>query len=242
MNLVVDVGNTATKCAIFENDQLRKKWSFSSKSPSQDLTSLNPKEVSAVLVANSGSLSEELKDELKRFSGVQILSANHKLPFTSEYLTPKTLGLDRIAAMAGGLADFPGENLFIVDAGTCITFDVLSSKKVHLGGRISPGVKMRLKAMNTFTAQLPLVDSEQFTDIPWGNDTNSSLLSGAIQGSIDEFTSASSRFFSQFPNGKVIITGGDAQIFENTLKNNIFADPDLVVKGLNAILCLNEIN
>jgi type III pantothenate kinase len=242
MNLVVDVGNTATKCAIFENDVLIKKWSFINDADPQELLMANPKDFDAVMVGNSGFINSVLSGLLEKFDNVKTLSHTLKLPFDTVYLTPHTLGLDRIAAMAGGLTKFHDCDLFIVDAGTCITFDVISSTKIHKGGRISPGVKMRLMAMNTFTAGLPLVDKEQFTDIPWGNDTTLSLLSGAVQGSIDEFTSASSRFFSQFPSGKVIITGGDAQIFENNLKNNIFADPDLVVKGLNAILCLNEIN
>ena len=150
----------------------------------------------------------------------------------------ETLGVDRIAAVCGAFALFPEKNCLVIDAGSCITYDVLDQKGNYCGGSISPGLEMRLKAMHTFTARLPLVKVNQQVNLI-GNSTESCLQSGALYGVLAEIEGIVEKYNQNYAELRVIMCGGDASLFENQLKPTIFVAPDLVLKGLNRILLQN---
>jgi type III pantothenate kinase len=133
---------------------------------------------------------------------------------------------------------FPKANCLVVDAGTCITCEFIDSQGKYWGGAISPGLSMRFKAMNTFTARLPLVEPVDNPPLI-GDSTVSSMQSGVIHGVVDELDGAIKRYSEKFDDLKVILTGGDCRFFENKLKASIFAVPELVLRGLNSILLYN---
>jgi len=165
---------------------------------------------------------------------------NHKtpVPFSNIYASPHTLGLDRMAAVAGGQLLYQNTSCLIVDIGTCITYDVLDSKGVYHGGGISPGVEMRLKAMHKFTSKLPLVSPKGSPQLI-GKTTKECLLSGATLGAIAEVDGIISQYKQFFNDLTIIFCGGGAKFFESKIKGHIFAVPNLVLIGLNQILRYN---
>jgi type III pantothenate kinase len=174
---------------------------------------------------------------LKHFNGV-FLNSTTKLPIIIKYATPNTLGNDRIANAVGLSILYPKQNSLSIDIGTCIKYDILTENREYLGGAISPGFAMRLKAMNAFTDKLPLVEKSLPTHLI-GDSTEGCLLSGAYFGALAEMTEIINSYKLRFPKLNVVATGGDLYYFEKELKNSIFAHPFLTLVGLNEILNYN---
>ena len=168
-----------------------------------------------------------------------ILTDKKKVPLTNKYKTPNTLGKDRLAGVIGVTSLYPKKDILVFDAGTCLTMDFVNKKGEYIGGRISPGIEMRYKALHTFTDKLPLGQKEKTTPII-GDDTHSSIASGVQQGILAEVKSIISEYKLRNPDTIVVVTGGDCFFFEKELKNSIFANPNLVLIGLNEILDYNE--
>lgn len=238
MNFVIDIGNTRIKTASFNNSSLIEKQTF------KDIAELNSALkgknfdhciVSSVSV-NPTNILPQLPVQGKK---IQLTTALG-LPITIAYDTPHTLGVDRIAAACGALQLFPNRDCLVIDMGTCITYDFLSAKGVYEGGAIAPGVRMRFKAMNRFTARLPL--AEPIANAPLtGKSTISSMQSGVINGVLEEIKGFISRYQSQHTELATVVCGGDIAFFENNIKPSIFVAPDLVLIGLNRIL-LHHVN
>jgi type III pantothenate kinase len=167
-----------------------------------------------------------------------ILNSDLPLPITNLYATPKTLGMDRLAAVCGAHQLFPSDNCLIIDAGTCITYDFKDKEANYHGGSISPGLAMRFKAVHTFTAKLPLVTPKPGVKLI-GQSTETSIQSGVVNGLLAEIEGIIRQYLEKFPELQVILCGGDAGFFENQLKASIFASPELVLMGLNTILNYN---
>lgn len=234
VNLVIDFGNTRTKAAIFHNDKLitmRSDLQIEDISPF--ISEHQPHHIIVSSVSRSKSELEKLLDKSTVF-----LTHKTKLPFKIDYKTPETLGLDRIAAVAGAQYMFPSTNCLVVDTGTCITYDIIDANGTYHGGGISPGIKMRFKALNTFTANLPLVSDIENIELI-GQTTTESIQSGVIYGILGEIEQIIRMYKDKYANLQIIICGGDANYFENRLKADIFASPELVLTGLNRILHYN---
>lgn len=255
MNLAIDIGNTRTKIAVFDGDRLlhREVWETLNLTALSELA-YNQK-VEKVILSSVANVPSELDDFLKsRFYYLQ-LRAGTPLPFRIKYKTPDSLGKDRIAAAAGALHLFPRKNCLVIDAGTCITSDVLNAGGEFLGGNISPGIAMRLKAMHHFTARLPLVDWQSgkegrslffeerhpaAPELPFlGDSTENALRNGGLGGALwetDAFIRLCKRHFRPL---WIILTGGDADFFAKNIKTKIFVHQNLVLVGLNKILLYN---
>jgi len=221
--------------AEFSNNQLSQKHTFNNVAAFDEFLSGKTYDHSIV-----SSVSKAPLPSLP-VKGRQIqLTSTLGFPITISYDTPQTLGVDRIAAACGAFELFPNSDCLVIDMGTCITYDFLSARGVYEGGAIAPGVKMRFKAMNHFTARLPLVDP--VADAPLtGKSTVTSMQSGVINGILEEIKGFISRYQSRCPDLKTVVCGGDLVFFENSIKPSIFAAPDLVLIGLNRIL-LHHIN
>ena len=161
------------------------------------------------------------------------------LPFKNLYSTPKTLGIDRIALVCASVGEFPDNNVLIIDAGTCITYDFINSKNEYLGGAISPGVRMRYKAMHNQTANLPLLTTEVPKQII-GDSTANSMHSGVVNGVLNEIDGTISQYKEKYQDLTVILTGGDAKMLSKQLKSSIFANSNFLLEGLNFILQFNQ--
>jgi type III pantothenate kinase len=171
----------------------------------------------------------------------KILSADLKLPIQNLYKTPATLGSDRLAAAVGAVALYPNQNNLVIDMGTCITLDFVSSHNEYLGGAIMPGISMKFKALHTFTDKLPLLtfDNGDEVDIV-GDDTRSSIFTGIINGTTMELEGFVERYVEKFGKMNIIFTGGDAIYFEKRVKFPNFVNSNLLLVGLNKILNTNE--
>lgn len=238
MNLVLDFGNTLVKKAIFQNGQL---LNFSVSENLDEEHFIDPavyKDVNACILSAVINYPPLIQERLKQIPHFMILDATTPLPILNNYKTPATLGKDRLAAAVGANNSFPNQNILIIDTGTCIKYDFVSAANAYLGGGISPGIAMRFKALNHFTARLPLVEWKNYEELI-GTTTEECILSGVLTGAVEEVEGIINRYKAQYNSLQVIFTGGDHSFFEKALKNSIFADPFLVLKGLNIILEYN---
>jgi type III pantothenate kinase len=236
MNLIVDVGNTSAKVAIFNQQQLVEKNTFSDNESLQNY--LYSVAADHCLISSVRLNPEEINSWIT--SPIKKITLSHSIPLPIKilYQTPKTLGVDRIAASCGAWNIFPQKNVLVIDAGTCITYDFTNSNGEYLGGGISPGLQMRFEALNTFTAKLPLVKPTLNPELI-GATTETSIQSGVINGIIAEMEGLILRYREKYNDLQVILCGGDTSFFENRLKATIFASPDLVLFGLNSVLIHN---
>lgn len=233
MYLAIDVGNTFVKYAVFKEDRII----YSNQS---DL--LDEKLISKIsldynirsLIISSVRIEKKISIDLD----ILYLSYRTNLPITIDYKSPETLGNDRIANICAASSLFPEKDILIIDAGSCITIDYISKEYKYLGGRISPGLQMRYKSLNYFTEKLPKLDfKDEFLFL--GDSTNSCIISGVQNGIISEIDDIITEIKKENPDLFVLGTGGDIFFFEKVLKNPIFADSNLLMKGLNKILQYN---
>ena len=242
VNLCIDVGNTRTKVGEFNGNELIQVHTLDNEDVLKNSMMLDEMSINALILSSvNETVSSALKLHDKDYPCIE-LDYSTPLPIKISYQTPETLGKDRIALAVAGASLFPNKAVLVIDAGTCITYDLVNENREYLGGAISPGVQMRLKSMHFGTDSLPLLqwnaDSED-SPSAIGKSTITSMLSGAvngIKGEMMSFIESSSEYRSEL---NVIISGGDAEFFEKELKNGIFADPNLVLKGLNEILLYN---
>ena len=241
MNLVIDAGNTSVKTAVFQNNSLIEKQSFPKEKFSEEFEKIRKKypEIKNSIVSSVTSGELKMISEVKKVYQVMEFNNTTPVPFTNKYATPETLGKDRIALVASAVNSYPQKNVLIIDAGTCITYDLKTSEENYLGGAISPGLNMRFKSLHKFTANLPLVNAKPEIDLI-GDTTENSILSGIINGIKMELKGTIESYNSQFEDLTVIFTGGDSQILSIPLKNSIFANSKFLIEGLNFILEFNK--
>jgi len=238
-NLIIDRGNTLTKWALFEGNELLRNGHLeanTTKALRKELSGLPKAEV--VLVSSVKKKSTALTEWAAKASKSIEFTYLTPVPIKNAYKTPKTLGLDRLAAVIGAWNFYPGCHSLVIDFGTCIKYDFITNQAEYLGGNISPGMKMRFQALHQFTDKLPLLDYKHIDSI-YGTCTESAIATGVIQGIEQEVMGTIALFQKQFDTINVILTGGDASVFEKQLKVPIFASPHLVLFGLNAILNYN---
>ncbi|MDR0542041.1 MAG: type III pantothenate kinase [Dysgonamonadaceae bacterium] len=229
MNLIIDQGNSVAKVALFDGNTLVKVFH------TEALTEVFLEDIMQEFQPEAGIFCS-----VKNLKSYKVLNTFYELddrlplPLTIDYQTPQTLGMDRVAAAAGAVAQKPCADLLVIDIGTAITIDYVSARGIYCGGNISPGVELRFKALNHFTDRLPLLN-EQGDIPPLGYDTETAIRSGVIEGIARELDS----YIDEYKKNQDIstfLTGGYAFYFESKLKNAIFADENLVLKGLNEIL------
>lgn len=234
--IAIDVGNSLIKTLIInKNHHLYKQadnWESIKKEISEYLTT----DYCVMLSQVKSNFTDAI---CNTFEQNRIVKLNHAtpLPIKNNYKTPETLGYDRIAAAVGAHELFPSSPCLIIDAGTAITVDLLHDSTFQ-GGCISPGIEMRFKALHQFTDKLPLLTKNQTFHYP-GQNTNESIYNGVIQGVVFELEKRIELFQENFPQGKTIITGGDSFYLVKLIKKTIFAEPELVLKGLINILKYN---
>lgn len=239
ITICFDFGNTRLKAAVFEQDRLKEILILkddSRETVEEILERFNPSYTILSSVINHQPAVEEM---LAKRTSFHKLSHQTKLPFTTPVGKPETIGADRLALCAASVHLFPGKNNLAIGIGTCITYNFINNQNQFLGGSISPGLEMRFKSMNQLTALLPLVKMEwNFPLI--GYDTKTNLLSGVAWGMAKEIDGIIDAYAEKYGNFNVLLTGGDTVHFAPLLKNMIFADPQLIFKGLYAISEINR--
>ena len=231
MNLVIDSGNSNTKIGYFDSGCLKDVRIIPNTGFASDLI---PEAENIVLSSVSSIDFSWLKDK----GSLLRIDSSVGLPFQVAYKTPETLGADRVASVAGAYSLYPAEDCLIINAGTCLTIDFIGKNAVYEGGSISPGINMRFKALNAFTARLPLVEEKNPVALT-GTSTSDAIKSGVLNGVLAEIKGMIDFYRLAYPDCRIIITGGDSFFFDRNLKADIFVVPELVLIGLNFILEYN---
>ncbi len=255
MNLIIDIGNTLTKVATFSGDQLHDAWTGPfDQAPGKIREVMQADNIRAAILSSvlhpQGEVPETL--HFMQEAGVRVITARHDmpLPISIFYHSPETLGTDRIAAAAAGHYFSPDEAVLVINAGSCLTTDLVTANGEYLGGTISPGLQMRLRAMHHFTGNLPLIayeditkSQDDFTNLQSANTfplpgrtTRDAMLLGAKAGMAAEIDGLIAQYQREISFFNVILSGGDIKIFDKKLKNRIFAIENIVLHGLNQIL------
>ena len=242
MNLVIDFGNTRAKVAKVEQGEIVAVEAFGYDQEAKiEAFIMQDNAYDGIILASVVDIeSQPLKNIIASLPQKPlILSHQTPIPIENSYKSPETLGLDRLAAAVGAYNNYPNCNVLVIDIGTAITYDLLSSSGIYLGGNISPGINLRLKALNAYTSKLPLVEAN-FDSALFGTNTIEAIQSGTYQGIVAEIDGIITKIMTIYPNLTVILTGGDANNFAKNLKNAIFVNFNIVIEGLNSILEYNQ--
>lgn len=239
MNLVIDIGNNSAKFFLFNGNQIVLHTRKANNSFQVIDEWSKEYGIQQAIVSSVIDIDEA---EAKKFGSlgfpVHWFGPETRTPLTIGYRTPQTLGTDRLAAAAGAWEAAPGRNMLVIDTGTAITIDFVDKNGHFHGGNITPGIKMRLRALHDYTGRLPLVGKEG--EVPeLGHDTETAIRSGVIKGICHEIDGYINEFNEKYGDVLVFLTGGDENSLINHIKNRIFADRYLVAKGLNRILLDN---
>lgn len=232
--LAIDAGNTSIKWALFSKGEIKE--SKSNATEFELITIANQQIDAKIIISTVGSALVNFMNLVEEKDRVFFLDQHVKIPLKNEYATPETLGPDRLAAACGAWSKIQNQHLFIIDAGTCITYDFVSKEGIYKGGMITPGINLRYKALHDYTNRLPLVTKENGVIPLLGQDTLGSIKSGVQNGILNEINGAITSFKEHYGDIQVFLCGGDAVFFESQIKHAIFADPNLVLSGLHAIL------
>ena len=240
MNLILDFGNSLTKYFFVNDDKILERGSFPSSKFDQNILDIKSKRDTEKLIYSSviNIKRKQLSDVFNNTMIISLKDKDLKLPFTNQY-KDETLGEDRVALVSSGLNLYPDKDLLIIDIGTCITYDLVSSNKEYIGGSISPGFNLRYSSLHDYTSNLPKLDFMPIESII-GESTEEHIHAGVFNGVIGEINYNITRHKNDLPNIETIICGGGANFLLNKIKNVIFADQDFLAHGLNHILQINS--
>ena len=239
MHLILDIGNTNVKYHLFDQEESILSATVESIQAAADQIIEDFPALTHVVYADvRGTITKEKLQAI--FPQQQVREVKElRFPFTSHYVTPETLGDDRIALVAAATKLYPQQNCLIVDVGSCLTFDFITAEGNYLGGAISPGLSMRFKSLQHFTGKLPLVNPEEPLSL-YGDSTATSINTGIFHGIIHEIDGQINAYKTKYPSLTVILTGGDALLLSKSVKNTIFAHPNFLAVGLNYLLDYNK--
>jgi type III pantothenate kinase len=232
--LCLDYGNTRQKFAVFSGGEIIETGVVEggdAVSLRSVIMKFQPDRSILSSVINHSFATEELLEAHTKF---HLLSHKSKLPVTTPVGKPDTIGADRLALVVGAAHVFGESNNLVIGLGTCITFNFVNKNKEFLGGSISPGMEIRFRSLKDYTAKLPLISADWNFPL-MGYDTRTNILTGVILGMVKEIDGIIDAYKEKYRNLNVLLTGGDSAYFASHLKNKIFADPDLIFKGLYAI-------
>lgn len=236
MQLVIDIGNTRVKAALFEQNNIVHYFVFNTTDELLKANILDQYNIENSILSSVVDGINTFVEHVKKKSPVLMYTIQTPTPLTNCYESPFTLGSDRLAASVAGNFLFPNKNVLVIDTGTCIKYNFINKNNEYIGGAISPGLKMRFKAIHSFTSRLPLLEVDENFDTLIARNSNDNILAGVELGAVAEINSFIEQYKTLYPDIKVLLTGGDINFFEKRLKKPIFADSYLILKGLNNIL------
>jgi type III pantothenate kinase len=238
--LCFDFGNTRLKCGVFEGAELKEVVELENDNETTISDLIEKFKPSKSLLSSVIDHNPAIEDILSKASRFHKLDHHSKIPVTTPVGKPATIGADRLALVVAAIDLFPGKNNLVIGLGTAITYNFINKKKEFLGGSISPGMEMRFRSLQEFTAKLPLIKKDWNFPL-LGYDTRTNILSGVILGMAKEIDGIIDSYSEKYSNLNVLLTGGDSAYFAHHLKNKIFADLNLIFKGLYAISELNNV-
>ncbi len=233
--LTLDIGNSKAKLAVFDREQVIFKKTLASNLPAGLADVISKFNIKHSIISSVKEIPSSVIDLLDKHTELVVLHGLLELPIRITYKDKEKLGSDRIAGVVAAKSRFPGHPVLVIDSGSCITYDIADANGNFLGGQISPGLSMRLKAMKQFTDALPAVAVPQEAPL-LGRSTAEAMQSGVFYGIVHEMNGFIRQYYDKYEDLKVLLTGGNSQLFVPSLKYEIFADPNLIMTGLNLIL------
>lgn len=237
--LCFDFGNTRLKIAFFQNAKLAEVIVIENDEIATIGSVLEKFDAQKTILSSVINHNLEIETLLAQKTKFHKLSHLSKLPFTTPVGKPETIGADRLALCASAVYFFPKQHNLVIGMGSCITYNFINADHEFLGGGISPGMEMRMRSLNQFTAKLPIVKPDGNVPLV-GYDTVTNILSGVVMGMAKEIDGFIDVYKERYGNFNVHLTGGDLVYLAPHLKNQIFADPELIFKGLYAISEVNN--
>jgi len=237
--LCFDFGNTRLKIAFFQNAKLAEVIVIENDEIATITLILEKFDAKKTILSSVINHNPEIETLLAKKTKFHKLNHLSKLPFTTPVGKPETIGADRLALAAAAVYFFPKQHNLVIGMGSCITYNFINADHEFLGGGISPGMEMRMKSLNQFTAKLPIVKPDGNLPLV-GYDTVTNILSGVVLGMAKEIDGFIDFYKERYGNFNVHLTGGDLVYLAPHLKNQIFADPELIFKGLYAISEVNN--
>ena len=235
----MDIGNTLVKLAVFDGGRLVAQQCVGELREETFAGLLGGARAARAVVASTRGEAPAIVEAVRRHTDYLLeFTPVTPVPIGNAYLTPATLGRDRLAAAVGAATLYPGRNALIVDFGTAVTLDFVSADGVFRGGCISPGMAMRFRALHEYTAALPLCDATDSAEL-LGRTTDEAVRLGVMNSLAFEIEGYIARMQGEIEDLCVIFTGGDTNFFAKRIKNTIFANCNLVFWGLNRILEYN---
>ena len=238
-NLIVDIGNSFIKLAVFQSEELLFRKAYKGLLVGEIKRLKTKYNFEGVILSSVRQKNPRFVQHLEKNYHLLVLSYKTKIPIKNTYATPKTLGLDRLAAAIGGYIAFSNRNILVIDLGTCIKYDFVDKEGTYHGGNIAPGLEMRLLSMHKMTSKLPLVKRNNSNNL-LGRSTKEALQNGAVLGVKSEIEGFIKTLTKKKGKITVILTGGDAEYFGEMIESKIFVLPNLVLSGLNEILLYNQ--
>lgn len=234
MLLAIDIGNSQIKGAVFKHNTISDTFIFAYSEWQKKIENIFERYplLSHLIVSSVGKLSEDDFLWIDKKIQISFVSRQMKFPFTNLYKTPNTLGVDRMVLASGAVLKYPKTNRLVIDAGTAITYDFVDAMDNYLGGAISPGLRLRYKALNDYTAKLPYLEKTE-EDFFIGQNTSESIHSGVVNGVIHEIEGFIDRYRTTYENFIIILTGGDTDFLAKRLKSTIFANQNFLLESLN---------
>jgi type III pantothenate kinase len=237
--LCFDFGNTRKKCAVFSGSQFTGELVLEDDREETIQAILGQYRPDRSILSSVIAHNPAMEELLKRETHFHLLDHRSKVPVTTPVGKPDTIGADRLALVVGAVTIFPGRNNLVIGMGSAITYNYVNKYKEFIGGGISPGMEMRFRSLQAFTAKLPLVKADWNFPLA-GYDTRTNILSGVILGMAKEVDGMIGAYEEKYDNFNVVLSGGDSSYFLRHLKKRIFADPYLIYKGLYAISEYNK--
>lgn len=239
MLLILDIGNTNIKYALYENDQCQHIGVLDSEEDSnfEEIKNIHP--ITHIFYSDvRRRFSNRISTIFPTVKKTSLTTDLLKFPFKNNYKTPETLGSDRMALMAAASFKYPKQACLVIDMGSCITYDFIDADAVYYGGSISPGIRMRYKALHKQTARLPELLPRRPESI-LGQSTETSIHAGVYYGIIAELEYQIDTYVEKHSNLKIILTGGDHIRLSKSIKKPIFAEPNFLLEGMQALLQYN---
>ena len=237
--LCFDFGNTRLKAALFQDSKLIEIFIFENDGVEIIGSVLTNFDIQKTILSSVIDHDPEIENLLSSKTKFHKLNHLSRLPFTTPVGKPETIGADRLALSAAAVYFFPKQHNLVIGMGSCITYNFINADHEFLGGGISPGMEMRMKSLNQFTAKLPIVKPDGNVPLV-GYDTVTNILSGVVMGMANEIDGFINAYKERYGNFNVHLTGGDLVYLAPHLKNQIFADPELIFKGLYAVSEVNN--
>jgi type III pantothenate kinase len=234
-----DFGNTRMKCAVFIDGEFIQERVLADDKEETVRALIDEFHPDNSILSSVIEHNPKLEELLRRETKFHKLDHQSRVPVTTPVGKPETIGADRLALVVAAVTLFPGMNNLVIGLGSAITYNYVNKYREFIGGGISPGMEMRFRSLQAFTAKLPLVKADWNFPLA-GYDTRTNILSGVILGMAKEVDGIIEAYEEKYDNFNVLLSGGDSVYFTRHLKKKIFADPYLIYKGLYAISAFNQ--